>query len=238
MRRQREFAADASHELRTPLALLRTELELALRRPRSHHELEAALRSAAEETERLTALAEDMLLIAHSDQSGLPVRPEAVDAERLLRETADRFAARAATAGRKLSVRAGSGHAVFADPARVEQALGNLVENALTHGGREIELGAIERAGLVELHVADDGPGFPPGFAERAFDRFSRADDARSRSGTGLGLAIVAVIARAHGGEAGTTERPGGGADVWIALERAPLAVPQARTRDTLPASS
>ena len=83
----------------------------------------------------------------------------------------------------------------------------------------------------------DEGPGFPPGFAERAFDRFSRADEARSRRGTGLGLAIVAVIARAHGGEAGTAKRPGG-ADVWIVLERAPLAAPQARTRDTLSANS
>ena len=76
---ERRFVADASHELRTPLALLRTELELALRRPRTHAELEAALHSAAEETERLTALAEDLLLIAHSDQSGLPVRQERID---------------------------------------------------------------------------------------------------------------------------------------------------------------
>jgi two-component system OmpR family sensor kinase len=218
---ERRFVADASHELRTPLALLKTELELALRRRRSHAELEAALRSAAEETERLTSLAEDLLLIAHSDQSGLPVRPERVDVASLLRGTADRFAARADGEGRELRVLDGGDLAVLADPARIDQALGNLVENAFRYGAGTIELAARERGSLVELHVADEGPGFPPGFAARAFDRFSRADEARSRSGTGLGLAIVDVIARAHGGEAGTSDRSGGGADVWIALERA-----------------
>jgi heavy metal sensor kinase len=219
---ERRFVADASHELRTPLALLKTELELALRRPRSHAELEEALRSAAEETERLTRLAEDLLLIAHSDQSGLPVRPERLEVDDLLRSTADRFAARAAEEGREVRVvEPGAELAVLADPARIEQALGNLVENSLKHGAGTVELGARERGALVELHVLDDGPGFPPGFASLAFDRFSRADESRGRSGTGLGLAIVDVIARAHGGEAGLGERPGGGADVWIALERA-----------------
>jgi two-component system, OmpR family, sensor kinase len=219
---ERRFVADASHELRTPLALLKTELELALRRPRSHAELEEALRSAAEETDRLTRLAEDMLLIAHSDQSGLPVRPERLEVDELLGSTANRFAARAAEEGREVRV-AGAPRslAVLADPARIEQALGNLVENALRHGAGMVELSARERGALVELHVLDDGPGFSPGFAALAFDRFSRADESRGRRGTGLGLAIVDVIARAHGGEAGVSERPGGGADVWIALERA-----------------
>ncbi len=233
---ERRFVADASHELRTPLALLKTELELALRRRRSHAELEAALRSAAEETERLTRLAEDLLLIAHSDQSGLPVRPEHVEVDELLRSTADRFAARAAGEGREVRV-AGlpRGLAVLADPARIEQALGNLVENALKHGAGTIELAARERGAVVELHVLDEGPGFPPGFAALAFDRFSRADDARGRSGTGLGLAIVDVIARAHGGEAGVSERPGGGADVWIALDRA-APVRETRPEAAIPA--
>jgi two-component system, OmpR family, sensor kinase len=220
---ERRFVADASHELRTPLALLRTELELALRRPRTQQELESALRSAAEETERLTRLAEDLLLIARSDQGALPIRRERVPAEEVLRDAADRFAARAGIAGRELQVEPDAGLVVDADPARLEQALGNLVDNALTHGAGTVELSARARGPLVELHVADAGRGFPPGFAERAFDRFSRADESRGRSGTGLGLAIVDLIARAHGGQAGAGEREGGGADVWIAVERAPL---------------
>jgi signal transduction histidine kinase len=110
---------------------------------------------------------------------------------------------------------------VEADPARVEQALANLVENALEHGAGEIDLFAVERDDVVELHVADRGAGFPPGFLERAFDRFSRADDARSGGGSGLGLSIVALIGEAHGGSAGAANRPEGGADVWLVLPRA-----------------
>src|SRR5207248_1709071 len=89
------------------------------------------------------------------------------------------------------------------------QALANLLDNALTHGGGPISLFARPRNGLVELHVTDEGSGFPPGFAARAFDRFSRADEARGRGGTGLGLSIVELIAKAHGGEVGAD--PGGG---------------------------
>jgi signal transduction histidine kinase len=110
---------------------------------------------------------------------------------------------------------------VAADPARVEQALGNLVENALAHGAGPIDLFAVERDDVVELHVADHGPGFPADFLERAFDRFSRGDEARSGEGSGLGLSIVALIAEAHGGSAGAANRPEGGADVWLALPRA-----------------
>jgi two-component system OmpR family sensor kinase len=218
---ERRFVADASHELRTPLALLRTELEVALRRPRTHDELEAALRSAAEETERLSRLAEDLLLIARSDQGTLPVRREEVSAGELLSRAAERFAGRAGEEGRSITVAPADGLALDADPARLEQALANLVDNALTHGGGTISLFARSRDGLVELHVADEGSGFPPGFAARAFDRFSRADEARSRGGTGLGLSIVELIAKAHGGEVGASSRDGGGGDVWIAVERA-----------------
>ncbi|HYA09500.1 MAG TPA: histidine kinase dimerization/phospho-acceptor domain-containing protein, partial [Gaiellaceae bacterium] len=97
---ERRFVSDASHELRTPLALLRTELELALRRPRSQAELEQALRSAAEETERLSRLAEDLLLIARADQGALPIRRERVPAAELLAPVAARFATRARQLGR------------------------------------------------------------------------------------------------------------------------------------------
>jgi heavy metal sensor kinase len=223
---ERRFVADASHELRTPLALLRTELELALRRPRSREELESALRSAAEETERLTSLAEDLLLIARSDGAGLPLRLETIDVGSVLEGVAARYADRAAAAGRELRTAEDASLAVLADPARVDQALGNLVENALRHGKGTIDLFPRGRADVVELHVTDEGPGFPPGFAPRAFDRFSRADEARGRSGTGLGLAIVDLIAKAHGGGAQAGQRPDGGADVWIVLERAQAPAP------------
>ncbi|HYQ09737.1 MAG TPA: HAMP domain-containing sensor histidine kinase [Gaiellaceae bacterium] len=214
---ERRFVADASHELRTPLALLQTELELALRRPRSHEELESALRSAAEETQRLSRLADDLLLIARADQGPLPIRQEAVSASDLLGDAASRFANRAAELGRDLRV-ASTGLVVEADPLRAGQALVNLVDNALAHGDGSVELAAEERDGFVELHVRDGGPGFPDAFRARAFDRFSRADEARTRGGSGLGLSIVELIARAHGGSAGLRNGPSGGADVWISL--------------------
>jgi signal transduction histidine kinase len=217
---ERRFVANASHELRTPLAMLRTELELALRRPRSHDELHDAVRSAAQETNRLSQLAEDLLLIARADQGGLPIRRERVPVGELFGTIADRFARRAQEHGHAIDVRLADA-AVDADPSRVEQALSNLVENALVHATGPIDLYAVERDDVVELHVADSGPGFPDGFIDRAFDRFSRADDARSSGGSGLGLSIVALIAEAHGGEAGVANRPDGGGDAWIVLPRA-----------------
>jgi len=216
---ERRFVADASHEIRTPLALLKTELELALRHPRSRAELEEALRSAAEETDRLSALASDLLLIARSDQGGLPVNPEPLDSGEVLATVAERFAGRAVELGRRIEVEDGD-VGFDADPKRIEQALGNLVENALVHGAGTVTLTAARQDGRVELRVADDGPGFPDGFAERAFDRFSRADEARRRSGSGLGLAIVDAIAKAHGGAAGLSV--GARTEVWIALPAGP----------------
>jgi two-component system OmpR family sensor kinase len=217
---ERRFVADASHELRTPLALLRTELDLALRRPRTHKELEDALRSAAEETQRLSRLAEDLLLIARSDEGSLPIHREVLPVEGLLAEAAARFANRAAALGRDLRVEPANAYAQ-ADPARVAQALVNLVDNALTHGHGTVELAVEEREGFVELHVQDEGEGFPEGFRDRAFHRFSRADEARSSGGSGLGLSIVDLVARAHEGRTGLKNRPGGGADVWISIPRA-----------------
>ena len=217
---ERRFVADASHELRTPLALLQTELDLALRRPRSNEELENALRSAAEETQRLSRLADDLLLIARADQGPLPMRREVVAAGDLLEDAATRFANSASSLGRELLVEPTDLH-VDADPLRVGQALVNLVDNALAHGDGAVELRAEQHDGVVELHVSDSGPGFPEDFRARAFDRFSRADEARSRGGSGLGLSIVEVVARAHGGSTGLRNRPSGGADVWLSLPRA-----------------
>jgi two-component system OmpR family sensor kinase len=218
---ERRFVDDASHELRTPLALLRTELELALRRPRSREELERALRSAAEDASRLGRLAEDLLLFARFDQRGLPLRREPVDARELLAGVAERFEPRARDAGRSLRVEVPGEPRVDGDSARLEQAVGNLVENALLYGAGPIVLSARARDGRVELHVTDEGPGVPPDFLPRAFDRFSRADEARGRGGTGLGLAIVDLIARGHEGEAGLSNRPGAGVDAWISVAAA-----------------
>jgi two-component system OmpR family sensor kinase len=216
--RERRFVAEAGHELRTPLALLRTELELALRRPRSHDELERALRSAAEEVDRLARLAEDLLVLARADEGRLPLRASAVEVEDLLTTVARRFDARAAADGRALEVDTDGPFSIAGDRLRLEQALGNAIDNALRYGGGTVRLEGELRDGVAELRVTDEGPGFPSAFLPIAFDRFTRADDARSGGASGLGLAIVAAIARAHGGSARAFNAAGGGAVVALLL--------------------
>jgi two-component system, OmpR family, sensor kinase len=218
---ERRFVDDASHELRTPLALLKTELELALRHPRSRDELEQTLAAAADDTDRLVRLAEDLLLVARFDQGRLPIRPESVSARSVLERAAERFELRAAEHGRTLTVRANGSEAyVEGDPARLDQAIGNLVDNALVHGAGPVVLEVTTSSDEVALHVADAGAGLPDDFAARALDRFSRAEEARGAGGAGLGLAIVDLIACGHGGRVELGNLNGGGLDVAIVLPR------------------
>jgi signal transduction histidine kinase len=215
--RERAFVADASHELRTPLAILKAELELASRGERTNRELVAAVDSAAEEVDRLTQLAEDLLVLARADESGLPLRREPHSLEPLVRQVASSFAARAGDDERAIDVELVDEIEAPVDPQRIRQALANLVDNALAHGSGDVTLSAREVNGHVELHVQDGGPGFPDEFIEHAFERFTRGDSARARGGTGLGLAIVDAIARGHGGSA-HARNTAGGTDVWLEL--------------------
>ncbi len=220
LERERAFVDDASHELRTPLALYKTELELALRYAKTEEEWRAAITSAIEEVDRLSALAEDLLVLARSEEGKLALHLRTVRVSDLLGGVRERFAARIDGSGRSLVVEPADGLTIDGDPVRLEQALTNLVENAIEHGGGEITIRASRAAGDLEIHVEDRGPGFPSDFLDRAFERFSRPDQARGGDGTGLGLAIVEAIARAHRGSAHATNRDGSGADVWIELPR------------------
>jgi len=215
--RERRFVADASHELRTPLALLKTELELALRRARTTEELESAIRAAAEDTERLSRIADDLLLLARAEQGRVPIKREAVDVADVLETVAERFRPRAQLEQRDLSVAPGDPLVVKGDRVLLEQALGNIVDNAFSHGAGPITLSADRRNGSAELHVRDEGGGFAADFLARAFERFSRGQKT-STDGSGLGLAIVETIADAHEGHAHAANTNGGGADVWITL--------------------
>jgi len=218
LERERRFVAEASHELRTPLALLKTELELALRRPRSPEELRAAIASAHEETDRLAVLAEDLLVLARSDEGELRIDPQPLEARELLETVAGRFAARAEEAGLSLEVEAPAQLSAVGDRSRLDQALGNLVDNALRYGAGTVRLEAQRENGSVALRVSDEGEGFATDFLPRAFERFSRADGGRVRGAAGLGLAIVDAIARAHGGTASAGNTPEGGAQVTLLL--------------------
>jgi signal transduction histidine kinase len=219
---ERAFVADASHELRTPLAILRTELELALAAGRSPEELRAALASAAEETDRLTQLSEDLLTIAQTVRGELPLRLAHLELGDALEAVARRFSRRAEDGGRELVVSVPSPIGIDADRLRLDQAIGSMVDNALRYGAGTIELRAAVEKGSVEIHVLDRGRGFPAEFLGRAFERFSRAPATSRDGGSGLGLAIVQTVARAHGGEAYAANREGGGADVWLALPSDP----------------
>jgi signal transduction histidine kinase len=219
LERERRFVADASHELRTPLALLRSELELAQRRPRTREELEAATASAAKETERLSRLADDLLVLARADADGLALRPGPVRVREMAERVGSRFDRRAAESGRTVDVEVSTHLELVGDHARIEQALTNLVDNALRHGGGAVRIVAAGNNASVELHVFDEGPGFDDRFAAEAFERFSRADEARANGGAGLGLAIARVIAEAHGGRSFARNRDDrSGADVWLVL--------------------
>jgi signal transduction histidine kinase len=216
--RERAFVDDASHELRTPLAMHKTELELALRYAKTPDEMRAAISSAIVEVDRLIQLAEDLLVLARSEEGKLALDLRRVGVAELLGDLRERFSVRVAEAGRPLVVESANGLTVEGDRLRLEQALTNLVENAIEHGGGEITVRASEADAGVAIHVEDRGPGFAPDLIDRAFERFSQGDSSRGGDGTGLGLAIVEAIARAHRGSAHATNRDGAGADVWIEL--------------------
>jgi len=215
LRRERTFVADASHELRTPLTQLKMELELMRQERPDGDDFDAAIAAAIGDTDRLSLLSEDLLVLARADRDRLPVNREEVDLGELFAAVAARYPAGQVEAG--AAGAGGTPARIDADRPRLEQALGNLVDNALAHGAPPVRLSAVRRPGVVELHVTDRGGGFPPDFIPRAFDRFSQASPGDGGSGTGLGLAIVRAIAEAHGGSAGVGNRDGG-ADVWLAL--------------------
>jgi signal transduction histidine kinase len=219
--RERRFVADAGHELRTPIAVVKTELEGALRTGEFGPRVREALSAAVEECDHLAQLAEDLLVVARSAEGELPLRPEPLEAGRVLEDLRERFVDRAARQERSIRIDAGTDLRVSADPLRLRQALGNLVDNALRHGGGEILLRS--RDSGVELEVSDQGPGFDPAIADRAFERFTRGDLARTRGGTGLGMAIVRALAEAHGGRAEIVVN-GAGATVrlWLPDRAAP----------------
>jgi signal transduction histidine kinase len=225
--RERRFVADASHELRTPVAVIKAELEAALRAGGHAAQVREALVAALEECDHLAQLAEDLLVVARAAEGELPVRREAIEVKPLLEGVRARFGDRAREHGRNVRVDGGDGLLVEGDDLRLRQALGNLVDNALRHGTGDVVLRArrSEADGGVELEVADEGAGFDPDLADRAFERFARGDAARTRGGTGLGLAIVRAIAEAHGGRAEivTDGHPGAAVRLWLPAAGAPM---------------
>jgi signal transduction histidine kinase len=201
---QQRFIADAAHELGTPLAILRGEIDIALRRDRSAADYRAALESCREEIERLSRLSEGLLSLAGADSGANLLRTGPCDAAAIARAVHGKFARAAAEAGVEFLLRAPDALPWHADALAVEQILGNLVSNALRHtpAGERVVVAAEEAPGRVCLSVEDTGEGIPAAHLPLIFRRFHRIDKARSRrvGGAGLGLAIVKALVEAHGG--------------------------------------
>jgi two-component system, OmpR family, sensor kinase len=218
--RLRRFIADASHELRTPLTSVRGYSEM-LRRgaAESPSDSELARRRIEEESVRMSALVDDMLLIARLDQ-GRPLETKAVDLQAIARDAA--ADARVVAPQREIKLEAPSSVVVTGDDTRLRQVLGNLVRNALVHTPQQtpIEIGVSTEDGIARLSVADHGPGLKPDDVRRIFEPFYRADPSRSRDsgGAGLGLSIVSAVVSAHGGKVRVRETSGGGATFEVEL--------------------
>jgi signal transduction histidine kinase len=220
------FSADASHELRTPLAVIGNELEVALRRPRSPDEWQAAARTSLDEVRRLGRLVDALLRLARSE-AGPAGRGEPVELAALVEQVSAQHAATAARAGVTLRTSSDGGGAasaqVRADPDALAAALANLVGNALryTPRGGTVELGCARREpGHIAILVDDDGPGVPAAEREAIFEPFARGAAGRSADdpGLGLGLAIARRVATRWGGSLHIETRPGGGARFVLTL--------------------
>ena len=222
LERERALVADASHELRTPLAVLCGELELAARPGRSTAELAAAVRSSAEEADRLARITDSLLVLARSDAGKLGLQRQETDLRQLLARSAARIAPRLAAAQVTCRTDVPVGTRARIDPDRIRQAVDNLLANAarFSPAGSVITITARKNGPDLYIEVRDQGPGFPDAFLPHAFERFRRADTGRTRddSGTGLGLAIVQAICTAHNGHATARNTPSGGAAVTLNL--------------------
>jgi two-component system OmpR family sensor kinase len=228
VRRQRAFVAAASHDLRTPVAALQAELELAGDGRASGAELRTAVRAAHADVVRLGELATALLDLAAADADGRALVRSEVRTDLLLESVARRVEPIARERRTRVR-RAAPGRIVRVDRVRIEQALTNLIDNAITYGppGSEVEVIAhfdpvdrpkpADTGTLLTIDVLDRGPGFPAEFASRLFEPFQRGPNAVG-PGNGLGLATAAAAIRAHHGTIGFEPRTGGGSRFWIQL--------------------
>jgi two-component system, OmpR family, sensor kinase len=218
-RKLRRFVADASHELRTPLSAVRAYAELydrgAAERP---DDLERSMQGISRESERMSVLVEDLLLLARLDD-GRPLERERVELDEVVGEAVE--TAQAVDPDRAIELHAEPA-TVLGDRVRLRQIVDNLLANVRAHTppGTPASVSVTRRNGSAEISVTDAGPGLDEEHLEHLFERFYRADPSRARAsgGVGLGLAIVAAVAEAHGGTASASSRPGEGTTIAIAL--------------------
>jgi signal transduction histidine kinase len=220
---QQRLIADTSHELRTPLATMRTELDVSLRADELSPAAREVLESTREEVDRLSAMAENLLILARADENALQRRHDPVDLARLVRQTVDRLGGRAAARNVELAAD-GPPVSVSGDAEHLGNALRNLVDNAIKYSpaGARVTVRTFSSDDEAGVTVADEGPGVPEDLGERIFDRFFRVDSSRTRGtgGSGLGLAIAREVVLAHGGRISVAPRRPVGSTFTIVLAR------------------
>jgi two-component system OmpR family sensor kinase len=219
---ERRLLDDASHELRTPLSALKAELDLALSRERSAAELQLALESASEETNRLSRLAQDLLVLSRARDGGIALHRVPTALGEVIERACARHQPRAAQADYRIECQAPDVE-ILADPMRLTQAVDNLLDNAVRYsdGGGIIRVRAEVTANAASIEINNPGPGFPPFLLDRAFEPFVSGGQ-QATPGAGLGLAIVQAVANAHGGSATARNVPGG-ASVSMTIARGPV---------------
>lgn len=198
----RSTTASVAHDLRSPLFRLRQQLEAALARPREPDADTRTLEASLAELDGVLATFSALLRIAQVEAGVTGAGLEPVDLSALAGDVAELYAAVAEDAGQHLGSALAPGQRVRGDPALLRQAVANLIENALTHGGPAVQVEVSVEAvpgGGPALRVRDTGPGIPPGERGRVLERFYRLDRSRHAPGSGLGLALVAAVARLHG---------------------------------------
>ena len=225
---QRRFVADASHELRTPLTNLRGTIEVALRHPRSAEDYRETLAVAAREIERLSRLANDLLMLSRADVGRLPYLPAPCDLASIAHEAVGAYDTRAAEQRVTVRLDAPDRLPIVGDAGRLRQVLDNLLDNAVRHAPADsaVVVSAAAQNGSAVLRVHDSGPGLTREEQARVFDRFYRADASRARhsGGVGLGLTIAKAIIEAHGGTLAVESEPGSGCTFEARLPAEPRA--------------
>jgi two-component system heavy metal sensor histidine kinase CusS len=214
------FTADASHELRSPLSAMRAAVEVALQRPRGNEDYRDVLGSLGEQCERLTALINGLLLLARADAGEVEVVRLPLDLSALLRDVAEMYEPLAEERGVAFRWECPRDLVITADVQRLRQLVTNLLDNAIkfTPPGGSVSLGAEEAESGARLTLSDTGIGMAAVHLPHIFERFYRADPARTSAGSGLGLSICRWIAKAHGGTIEAKSVEGEGTTVTVQL--------------------
>ncbi len=223
VRRLQQFTADASHELRSPLAALRGNAEVALTSARSADDLRHVIEDSVEHYDRLSRIAEDLLLLARVDAGENILRPERIRLDKAVEDVVDLYAPLAADRKIELQFDRRQEIVLRADGARVRQVVGNLIDNAIkyTEGPGRIEVSLTASNGHARIGVRDTGVGIPSDELPHVFDRFYRVDRSRSlrrAPGSGLGLPICRSIIEAHGGRIDLESKYGEGTTATVVL--------------------